>query len=371
MTEEHGAHIKDAHHRHGHSHGESFHEHEHAPLPCDGEGHEHHHHPDGSCCCHNHDVEYHGMPLVMKLRLAASAALFAVCTVLPVGDAAEAVLMILAAVIAGYDIVIAAVRGLFSREVFNEYFLMSVAAIASCLIGEFEECAAVMVMYRVGEACQSYAISQSRRKMSYYTGFYGHEKMDDGKQRFITGFSRIYTPIVLAGAALTALLLPILGNGISLSDSVNRALNFLVLACPCAIVISIPMAYFAGIGAASRQGIFFHDSHVVDSLARERSGEVFVEKKLSGGNCLVYGDTAGGSAAVISAGSMAKPLNAWKIARKTRTIAFENIWFVIIIKLAVLVLSLLGKAPLWFAVFADSGVTIIAVLNSLRAFAAK
>ena len=280
--------------------------------------------------------------------------------------------MIAAAAIAGYDIVIEAVKGLFSREVFNEYFLMSVAAVASCIIGEYEECAAVMVMYRIGEACQSYAISSSRRKLDYYTGFYGHEAVDDGKQRFITSFARVYTPVVLALAVLTAVLLPLFSGELSWADSVDRALNFLVLACPCAIVISIPMAYFAGIGAASRQGIFFHDSHAVDSLAREKNGgSAFVKKTLSGGECLVYCDDSIDSAAVIGHDSAANGQTAYRIARKTRAIAFENIWFVIAVKLAVLVLSTFGVVPLWFAVFADSGVTVVTVLNSLRAFAAK
>ena len=57
-----------------------------------------------------------------------------------------------------------------------------------------------------------------------------------------------------------------------------------------------------------------------------------------------------------------------RISKKTRRVALENVWFTILIKAAVLILSVFGVSALWFAVFADSGVTILVVLNALRAF---
>ena len=74
-------------------------------------------------------------------------------------------------------------------------------------------------------------------------------------ERFITRFARIYTPIVVAIAAATALI-PSLVTG-NWGYWVYTALTFLVMSCPCALVLSVPLAYFAGIGAGSKKGILF------------------------------------------------------------------------------------------------------------------
>lgn len=85
-------------------------------------------------------------------------------------------------------------------------------------------------------------------------------------ERFISRFARIYTPIVVAAAAFIAFLAPLIFSG-GFELWVNRALIFLVISCPCALVISVPLAFFAGIGAASRAGILFRSSQILDTLA--------------------------------------------------------------------------------------------------------
>lgn len=85
-------------------------------------------------------------------------------------------------------------------------------------------------------------------------------------ERFITRFARVYTPIVVVAATFIAFLAPLIfGGGFELW--INRALIFLVISCPCALVISVPLAFFAGIGAASRAGILFRSSQILDTLA--------------------------------------------------------------------------------------------------------
>lgn len=92
-------------------------------------------------------------------------------------------------------------------------------------------------------------------------------------EQFIRKFARIYTPIVVALAALIVLL-PWLYSLISpefaftFNDWVYRALVFLVISCPCALVISIPLGYFGGIGAASRQGILFKGSNYLEAITK-------------------------------------------------------------------------------------------------------
>jgi Cd2+/Zn2+-exporting ATPase len=86
-------------------------------------------------------------------------------------------------------------------------------------------------------------------------------------ENFITRFARFYTPIVVISATLLAFLPPIF-FGQELSEWLGRALIFLVISCPCALVISVPLSFFGGIGAASRNGILVKGSNYLEALAR-------------------------------------------------------------------------------------------------------
>ncbi|BDF70621.1 cadmium transporter [Oscillospiraceae bacterium] len=85
-------------------------------------------------------------------------------------------------------------------------------------------------------------------------------------ENFITKFARYYTPVVVIGAALLALLLPLF-TGLAWSESIHRALIFLVISCPCALVISVPLSFFGGIGGASRAGILVKGGNYLEVLA--------------------------------------------------------------------------------------------------------
>lgn len=86
-------------------------------------------------------------------------------------------------------------------------------------------------------------------------------------ENFITKFARWYTPAVTVCAAALALGLPLLG-GFSWAEGISRALIFLVVSCPCALVISIPLSFFGGIGGASRCGILVKGGNYLEALAR-------------------------------------------------------------------------------------------------------
>lgn len=86
-------------------------------------------------------------------------------------------------------------------------------------------------------------------------------------ENFITRFARYYTPVVVIGAVLLALIPPLFFNGLW-SDWLQRALIFLVISCPCALVISIPLSFFGGIGGASKQGILVKGSNYLEALAQ-------------------------------------------------------------------------------------------------------
>ena len=318
------------------------------------------------------------------------------------------------------------------------------------------------------------------------------DKNKSKSEAFITRFARIYTPIVVFAALALAVIPPILGAmGIATSMMgggtfgenfplwLNRALIFLVVSCPCALVISVPLTFFGGIGGASRNGILIKGSNYMDTLAKIGTvvfdktgtlthGEVLVQadegapvvvndgikegsaeavkclkalgvkntvmltgdheeigKKVAGlvgvdeyhaellpadkvthleellktkpaGKTLAYvGDGindapvlkradvgiamgALGSDAAIDAADVVlmdddprKIALAMKIARHTIHVAHENVVFAIGVKVAVLVLATVGLGTMWMAVFADVGVTVLAVLNAMRTLKKK
>ena len=86
-------------------------------------------------------------------------------------------------------------------------------------------------------------------------------------ENFITRFARYYTPIVTIGALVLAVLPPLL-FGQSWSDWIERGLTFLVVSCPCALVISVPLSFFGGIGGASRLGILVKGGNYLEALSR-------------------------------------------------------------------------------------------------------
>lgn len=307
-------------------------------------------------------------------------------------------------------------------------------------------------------------------------------------EAFITRFARVYTPIVVCVAVALAIVPPLLGamgiaSGFFGMDNfadnfplwLNRALIFLVVSCPCALVISVPLTFFGGIGGASRQGILVKGSNYMDVLAKVGTvvfdktgtlthGEVLVQadegapvvvndsikegshqaimqlkqlgvektvmltgdyeeigkrvadeigldeyhaqlmpadklvhverlltEKPEGKSLAYVGDGINdapvlkradvgiamgglGSDAAIEAADVvlmdddpSKIATAIRIARRTIGIAHQNVWFAIGVKIAVLILATFGLATMWMAVFADVGVTVLAVFNAMRA----
>ena len=260
-------------------------------------------------------------------------------------------------------------------------------------------------------------------------------------ETFITKFARIYTPIVVF-AALALAIVPPLVDG-AWSTWIYRALMFLVVSCPCALVLSVPLTFFGGIGGASRKGILVKGANYMDVLSKVTTvvfdktgtlthGQVSDEQQVTGDSLkgdapaamealraagvqrmvMLSGDRreavrriadlsqgpvafvgdgindapvlaradvgiamgALGSDAAIEAADVvlmddkpSKIATAIRVARRTLAIARQNVWLAIGIKVAVLVLATLGLATMWMAVFADVGVTVLAVLNAMRA----
>ncbi len=87
-------------------------------------------------------------------------------------------------------------------------------------------------------------------------------------EKFITKFARVYTPLVCMSALIIAVIPPLVSGGQEFSVWIYRALTFLVISCPCALVISVPLSFFGGIGGAGKLGVLIKGSNYLEALAR-------------------------------------------------------------------------------------------------------
>ena len=95
-------------------------------------------------------------------------------------------------------------------------------------------------------------------------------------ENFITKFAKYYTPFVVISAVMLAIIPPLLIEGTTFVEWIKRAMTFLVISCPCALVISVPLGFFGGIGAASRTGILVKGSNYLEALSK--TGTIVFDK---------------------------------------------------------------------------------------------
>ena len=272
--------------------------------------------------------------------------------------------------LAGWNVLASAARGIARGRIFDENFLMTIATLGAFAIRQLPEAVAVMVFFKAGEILEELSVARSRRSIrrlldlrpdsarirgnggfvevkpedvavgaeilvrpgervpldgvvtsgsgfvdtSALTGEPVPRRVEPGREvlagyissdvslsiqvtrtagessaakiirlvesashakssteRFISRFARVYTPLVVAAAAAVAFLPPLLLPGEALHDWAYRALTMLVISCPCALVISIPLGYFGGVGGASRHGILVKGATWLDALARVKT----------------------------------------------------------------------------------------------------
>ena len=234
-------------------------------------------------CMAEHHHDHHGFDTVMVWRLVTSGAFF-IGGVVAEGTLPHLALAlnVLAILCAGYDVFIRAVANIVRRRLFDESLLMSVVAVASVIIGEASEGASVMILYQLGELFQGFAVAKVRHSIEGLmenrspeaSAALAEVRSDKGPkgrtEEFITHFARIYTPVVIGIAVIIAVISPLVLK-ITVIEGVYRALVLMVIACPCAIVISVPLSYFAGIGGTTRQGILFKNTCAMDNVARAKA----------------------------------------------------------------------------------------------------
>ena len=318
-------------------------------------------------CEHHHHVhEEEKNDKVLLARVILAIVLFSFAMIFTSAPTFKISLLGISYLIAGYDILIKALKNIIKGKVFDENFLMGIATLGAIGIKEYPEAVMVMVLYQIGEYLQDKAVEKSQNsitelmdirpdyaniekngdltKISPYevkigdtiivktgekipldgiiidgtatldtsaltgesrprevkigdeaisgcintngllkirvTKEYGQstvskildlvENASSKKtktENFITKFAKIYTPVVVLAALFLAILPPLI-FGSNFSVWINRALTFLVISCPCALVISVPLGFFAGIGGASKCGILVKGSSYLELLSK-------------------------------------------------------------------------------------------------------
>lgn len=318
------------------------------------------------CKNHHHKHEEEKNDKVLLARVILAIVLFSLAMIFTSAPTFKISLLGISYLIAGYDILIKALKNIIKGKVFDENFLMGIATLGAIGIKEYPEAVMVMVLYQIGEYLQDKAVEKSQNsitelmdirpdyaniekngdltKISPYevkigdtiivktgekipldgiiidgsasldtsaltgesrprevkigdeaisgcintngllkirvTKEYGQstvskildlvENASSKKtktENFITKFAKIYTPVVVLGALFLAILPPLI-FGSNFSVWINRALTFLVISCPCALVISVPLGFFAGIGGASKCGILVKGSSYLELLSK-------------------------------------------------------------------------------------------------------
>lgn len=318
------------------------------------------------CKNHHHKHEEEKNDKVLLARVILAIVLFSLAMIFTSAPTFKISLLGISYLIAGYDILIKAIKNIIKGKVFDENFLMGIATLGAIGIKEYPEAVMVMVLYQIGEYLQDKAVEKSQNsitelmdirpdyanikkdgdliKISPYevkigdtiivktgekipldgiiidgtatldtsaltgesrprevkigdeaisgcintngllkirvTKEYGQstvskildlvENASSKKtktENFITKFAKIYTPVVVLAALFLAILPPLI-FGSNFSVWINRALTFLVISCPCALVISVPLGFFAGIGGASKCGILVKGSSYLELLSK-------------------------------------------------------------------------------------------------------
>lgn len=318
-----------------------------------------------NCSCgheHTHTAPDNIRIFILRLAVAALVVLGHLFDLLP--EHIELPLLVIAYLLAGYNVLKSALHNILHGQLFDENFLMTLASFGAFALGDMEEAVSVMIFYGIGEILQALAVNRSREDIAKLMDVRpqfanlkrGHElkvvnpaqvQVNDiilirpgeripldgvviegqsfintraltgeskpqkalkgdtvlsgtvnisgllevcvqknfadstiskileliehaqekkaPSEQFITKFARYYTPFVVFAALSVALLPPLFGFG-SFSDWLYRALTFLIVACPCALVISIPIGFFGGIGSAARQGILVKGGNYLEAL---------------------------------------------------------------------------------------------------------
>lgn len=236
------------------------------------------------------------------------------------------------------------------------HVLVCLSVIGAAAIGEWSEGAAVAFLFSLAHRMEAWSIERARAEVAALAERGTASLAEDGAsnanvERWIERFAAVYTPVV-TGAALALAVVPALFDG-QWAVWLYRALVLLVLGCPCALIISTPVTVVAALSSAARRGVL-----IKGGAALERAA-VAAQAAIDGGDVVFATDEPG-------ARDFLAPH-----ARRAMNVIRQNVGIALLTKVAFLATAPFGAAPLWMAVLADTGATVIVTLNGLRLLRAR
>ena len=250
------------------------------------------------------------------------------------------------------------------------HVLVCLSAIGAAAIGQWAEAATVAFLFALAHLIEAWSIERARHAVSNLVGHEPGWGTDGGHEaapveRWVERFAAVYTPVVTF-AALAVVLVPPLIDG-QWAVWFYRGLIFIVLACPCALVISTPVTVVAALTSAARRGVLFKGGGPLERAATAKLPSI---TSLSEAGVNVQCRTS------------SAPLNRVDVvltcdhdediaflvghAKRALRVIRQNVALALATKLAFLISAVLGAAPLWLAVVADTGATVAVTLNGLR-----
>ena len=250
------------------------------------------------------------------------------------------------------------------------HVLVCLSAIGAAVIGQWAEAAAVAFLFALAHLLEAWSIDRARHAVTDLAGHeagWGGDALHESAavERWIERFAAVYTPVVTT-AAVALVVLPPLVDG-QWAVWFYRGLIFLVLACPCALVISTPVTVVAALTSAARRGVLFKGGAPLERAANAKASTV--EALSHAGvavQCRTQVDPDSRVDVVLTCDHPEDIDFLVKHAKRALTVIKQNVALSLATKAAFLISALLGVAPLWLAVVADTGATVAVTLNGLR-----